>query len=310
MPAFQSKRWCFTWNNYDEESINTLHTFNAVHCNYLVYGKEVAPTTKTPHLQGFCTLKKKMSLTAIKNALSKSPHFEAAKGTSQQASEYCKKENDFNEFGDVPFSGRRTDLTEACEMIKNGQSMIEVANLNPETFVKFGRGLRDLALTIQKPYAHDSVRGIWIYGPPGSGKSHMARNLYPEAFLKSQSKWFDGYAMETAIILDDLDSNVLGHHLKIWSDKYACTGETKGGTVALQHKVFIVTSNYHPSDLWPDDAIMTSAICRRFDIVHKRDRSVGMKITKPEPVRLVRQDGPSAFTTYCKTGKIISPDKP
>ncbi len=61
-----------------------------------------------------------------------------------------------------------------------------------------------------------------------------------------------------------MDSNVLGHLLKIWSDRYPCTGETKGGTVQLSHDKFIVTSNYSIEALWPDDHDMRAAIERRF----------------------------------------------
>lgn len=45
--------------------------------------------------------------------------------------------------------------------------------------------------------------------------------------------------------MDDLDfegGDKLGHYLKIWADKWACTGETKGGTIPLNHHRFIVTS--------------------------------------------------------------------
>ena len=64
--------------------------------------------------------------------------------------------------------------------------------------------------------------------------------------------------------MDDLDTNVLGHYLKIWGDNYACTGEVKGGTVQLTYKTFIVTSNYKISQLWKDDPVMAAAIARRF----------------------------------------------
>ena len=45
------------------------------------------------------------------------------------------------------------------------------------------------------------------------------------------------------------------------------TGEIKGGTVRLQHDKFIVTSNYHPMDLWEDDRQLLAAIERRFKII-------------------------------------------
>ena len=70
------------------------------------------------------------------------------------------------------------------------------------------------------------------------------------------------------MLLDDMDSNCLGHYLKIWADKYACTGEIKGGTVNLTHRVFIVTSNKSIAQLWPDDPVMATAIKRRFEVEH------------------------------------------
>lgn len=120
--------------------------------------------------------------------------------------------------------------------------------------------------SLQSPYEHTGVRGLWFYGAPGTGKSREARLRYPEAYLKLQNKWFDGYVSQAAIILDDLDRSgiCLGHHLKIWTDRYPCTGETKGGHVNLVHSVFVVTSNYTPEMLWSDDQEICLAIRRRF----------------------------------------------
>jgi len=53
-----SKQWIFTWNNYDGSKIDEF-------CNLLnskgkyIFGIEVAPSTGTPHLQGYVNFNKK-----------------------------------------------------------------------------------------------------------------------------------------------------------------------------------------------------------------------------------------------------------
>lgn len=123
---------------------------------------------------------------------------------------------------------------------------------------------------VQDAFTHTTVRGVWIYGPPGTGKSHSARHDYgDDVYIKAQNKWWDGYSGEKIVVLDDYDcKDVLGHYLKIWADRYACTGEVKGATVQLQHEKFIVTSNYSISECFPDP-VMCAAIRRRFEEIHK-----------------------------------------
>lgn len=54
--------------------------------------------------------------------------------------------------------------------------------------------------------------------------------------------------------------------MKIWADKYACTGETKGGMVPLLHEKLVITSNYHPRQIWAEDEVLLQAIMRRFEV--------------------------------------------
>lgn len=266
------KRWCFTVNNWqpiDEE------TFQQLECKYLVYGREVGESG-TPHLQGYVTFKTNKALTGLKK-IHATAHWEQAKGTSEQAATYCKKDGDYFEKGDTPSQGNRTDLKAVCDLIKSGESLQTIASEHPDTWVKFGRGLRDLKLILEDPYEHDGVRGIWIYGPPKTGKSHHAR-LFAEAqggyFNKAQNKWWDGYNGEPCAILDDMDNDALHHYIKIWGDKWACTGETKGGTINLKHKWFIITSNESIEELFNQKPqVMRDAIRRRFKQIHLTERT-------------------------------------
>lgn len=269
----QSKRWCFTENNFtpSHEEI-----YQNLECTYIVYGRETGESG-TPHLQGFVTFKGNKRLSGLKK-VSDTAHWEPAKGTSVQASQYCKKEDvDFYERGETPTPGKRSDLNQVCDMVKSGTSLQEIANEHPNMWIKFGRGITSLKLILENPYEHSGVRGIWLYGPPNTGKSHHAR-LFASAqggyYNKAQNKWFDGYNGEPCVILDDMDSDALHHYLKIWADKWACTGETKGGTIHLKHKWFIITCNESIEELFADKPlVMRDAIRRRFNQIEMLEKT-------------------------------------
>lgn len=257
---------CFTLNNYTEDEYQYILDLQIF--KYLVVGREVGEQG-TPHLQGYGTLKNRMLDNKLRRILERC-HIERRKGTHLQASDYCKKENNFIEIGEPPKQGERTDLEEVAKKIKEGASVTDIASEHTTTYIKYGRGIKDAILQLQTPYDHCSVRGIWIYGPPGTGKSYAARHFDPDLYIKSQNKWWDGYNGQLTVLLDDLDIGVLGHYLKIWADKWSCTGETKGGTIHLRHRLFVVTSNYSPEHFWSEDPLMLDAIERRFKRVYKQ----------------------------------------
>ena len=115
------------------------------------------------------------------------------------------------------------------------------------------------------------VRGVWIWGAPGVGKSHFARQvLGAEGYYpKLNNKWWDGYQSQKVVIMEDVDKETvkfLHHHLKIWADRWGFIGETKGGAVAPIHRWLVVTSNYSIMDILKDleDRQLREAIIRRF----------------------------------------------
>lgn len=182
---------------------------------------------------------------------------------------YCSKKDDYIcNFDLDSYLSKKKKLSVAT--IKNKSA--RQALIDGDITIQAIRNYNLARSILVEPYSHPTTRGYWIWGPPGTGKSHVARVAFPDAYMKSQNKWWDGYEGQHAVILDDLDTNVLGHYLKIWADKYACQGEVKGGSVQLAHRILIVTSNYHPSALF-DCESMNEAVSRRFIIINKIDQS-------------------------------------
>lgn len=100
--ASAAKHWCFTLNNYTEDEYNNLAPmFLLLNCRY-IYGKEVGESG-TKHLQGFIESDKKFRPMESLGRLARSAlttgcrltsiHWEAMRGTREQAIKYCMKED-------------------------------------------------------------------------------------------------------------------------------------------------------------------------------------------------------------------------
>lgn len=92
--ASPAANWVFTINNYTDAHEDILKSLDS---HYLLYGKELAPTTGTPHLQGYIQLKKKKRRTALVKLIA--CFWEVAKGDVPSQDIYCKKDKDFYEAG-------------------------------------------------------------------------------------------------------------------------------------------------------------------------------------------------------------------
>lgn len=236
---------------------------------YFGYGVETCPTTGKTHLQAFAYATRALRLTAWKKIFP-GAHIEQMRGTFAQNEKYCSKQSELIEFGVRPMdNGKRRDLDEVCARVIEGESLKTISVDHPKVFLQYHNGIRSLSTLHSKPYEHDTVRGYWLWGVPGAGKSHYARTRFSNIYIKAQNKWFDGYDGQETILLDDYDcGKFLGHYLKIWTDKWACSGEVKGGTVHLRHHQFVITSNYSIEQMFPEDISLQEAIRRRCEVIH------------------------------------------
>jgi len=107
------RNFCFTLYDSDAE---TVAKFAADYCSYLIYGNEICPDTQRKHMQGYAELKKQTRFTTIKKIFS-TIHVEKRIGSASQAADYCKKDQDFLEFGSISRQGKRTDLDDVSDAI-------------------------------------------------------------------------------------------------------------------------------------------------------------------------------------------------
>jgi len=155
----RSSQWCFTVNNYTNEHIAYLRALaEQDRTTYIVWGKETAPTTGTPHLQGFILFSIRIRFSTIRNTLNAHlphPHIERAI-TREQAAIYCKKDGDFEEHGVLPASnpGRRVDRDDFikwCRELDHTPTSNEIAREFPSIWLQSGNRAFELALAHAPP---------------------------------------------------------------------------------------------------------------------------------------------------------------
>jgi len=266
------RHYTFTLNNWDSKP-ELVAKLEALPCRYMVYGKEVGESG-TPHLQGHVWFKDQKSHSAARKVLD-GCHVEPSVCPTKSI-EYCKKDGDFTERGTPPKSkeeqgARGAEATQ--EYWKNIRIAAEEGRYDdiPEQ-IRFSQDQcidRHRQRGLNKRKLEDTEeKHQWYCGPSGTGKSRKAREENPGAYLKSCNKWWDGYEDHEVVLIEDFDKkhDVLCHHMKIWGDRYPFHAEVKGsGTGNIRPKKIIVTSNYHPKDIWVEDADL-EPILRRFHV--------------------------------------------
>lgn len=268
----RSRNYCFTINNYEIEDEDWCYSISWMpDYRYVCVGKEIGDSG-TPHLQGVVCWTTMKSLNQMKE-LHPRAHWEAMRGTAAQAAEYCKKDGDFYEAGEAPFTQEQKGLSEkdrwahALLAVREGRLEEIPADI-------IGRHLKSLeyaarALQPEAQLLDGVLEHEWWYGSPGTGKTRKAYEENPGAYFKDpKERWWDGYKGEDVVIVDDFDKYQIsqGGDMKRWLDRYPFQAPVKGGYINIRPRKIIITSNYHPDDIW-EDQITQAAIGRRVKVV-------------------------------------------
>lgn len=264
MPG-QGRRFVFTLNNYASSDLTSIQEFaNSEDCVYLCYGLEEAPTTGTPHVQGYFSIRRPQRVTTIGRRYGSTfpwmtrARYDLASGTRIQNKHYCFKTrpgdtpNQHTFESDQDVQGQRTDIQLAVQTLRE-RGLQATAQDHPEVYVKYHGGLRSLQeqlLGHREPSEQPTV--LWFYGPTGCGKTREAFRIADEFGLsiwKSSDtlRWWPGYSQQDMALFDDFRKDFCTfHRLLTLLDRYPTTVEVKGGHVNLKSELFIITSPYPP----------------------------------------------------------------
>lgn len=247
----RNRAFTFTLNNYTDDDILRLSIIEVV---YLVYGREVSESG-TPHLQGYIYFKNPRRLTDLRKLFKW--HIQSSKANATTNYIYCSKENQY-ERGKRPLTDEQKGDTQREIYKRTRQQALlgDFDNIDDTHYIRHYS-------TIKRIHKEDGRKkpehlpendhyGYWFYGPPRTGKSTKARTDFPDAYLKDKNKWWDGYDNQEHVIIDEVgeDDKWLTAFLKKWVDRWTFSAEYKGGTMIIRPKLFIITSNYHPSEIF------------------------------------------------------------
>lgn len=143
MPALQSKRFCFTCN-----VLAPVHLTNVVGCTFGIVGQETAPSTGKQHYQGYYEFSKKVTLAWYKANVCDKCHVEIANGPPEANEKYCSKEAVVKTFGNRMVQGKRNDLVDMCDKLKE-VPLHEMILDKPATYIRNYRGIANALCTLR-----------------------------------------------------------------------------------------------------------------------------------------------------------------
>jgi len=274
-----SRDHCWTLNNYTDEEVEHI---KQVECRYLVFGKEIAPTTGTPHLQGYIYLHQPQSLMQLKALLGPRVSFKDAYGNVLQNTNYTCKDEDIWKKGKAPKQGKRNDFGAVRDCIrKTNLNDHELLKHHPGCvgrYPKFIEHCREVyhpyLVTAQykdfnKPFFTDFKTMVFV-GPPRIGKTQFALAHFERPFFcthldqlpKFKPDFHDG------MVFDDVDFSLIPRSQQIfitdWDQPRAIHIRYKVTEIpACTRKIFCCNPQAYPFK--DDEAINERVTIIRFE---------------------------------------------
>lgn len=280
-----AKRWmCTTFNLSDEILADVAGHYRRLwesgHFKFIAGQLERCPTTHRLHLQSFYYFNDKKRMAQVKQIVGES-HCSVAEGKDEHCREYCSKtdtrvEGPFQHGTLDSNQGQRTDLQGACDLVKAGKSIADVANEFPVVFTKYPNGLRQLHNLVNgRELLRPPVKVSVFYGVSNCGKTHyVMQQMKGKSFHRQKApyQFWDGLESDTQVLLlDDFRGEMpFQDFLQIVDDKYLRL-QVKGSSVSCRFTEVWITSNLSPYQWYPAqmvDKTSRTAFRRRLSEVY------------------------------------------
>lgn len=273
-----AKRWCFTINNpiADPEADDNDRFWDnspgssscepfGVHMDYLILQEERGENG-TLHWQGFMILKERHDLAWLRRHLNARAHWEVARGTNEQARDYCRKADTYTggfrlEMGELPARApsrtREERLQQACEEL----DIVKDAYKRPRdipsmTLMQCGfiPAYKELTADVLGPYRPE-LKIITLVGPPACGKSFCIQRNFPNhgrAIMGNNGVWFQN-PLADVMVFEEFCGQIQLQRMLQYLDPYPLALEVKGSMRPAMYTLVIITSNTRPNGWYKGD---------------------------------------------------------
>lgn len=252
---------------------------------------EVGEDTHRTHIQGYLEYNKKTTAPKVAFDLKEvlgGASYRAIDGSVASNIVYCGKE-DTRIAGPWTWGklakerqGQRTDLENVKNMARDGASPGEIARAEPDTFIRYCKGIEKLCDAYNEAYSQEwtvkqrreelSVHVIW--GAPGVGKTRQVYDNHPQKEIYSlrrpngNSLWFCGYHKQKVLLIDEFKGWIPFQQLLKLLDIYPMQVDKKGGHCFNNWNCVYIISNRPPKEWYPGiTPYEKKALFRRFTTV-------------------------------------------
>ena len=227
----RSRKYQLTFNNPDKHENCSHTTIREILKKWdnIVYWCMCDEIAQTLHTHLYVQFKNPVYFSSLKKAFP-TAHIEEAQGVAEENRAYIRKEGkwtntekattnlkkSFEEFGTLPKTeqGKRTDLAELYQMIKDGYSNVEILEMNPDNIFHLqhiDKARLEILNDRYKTERRTNISIIYVQGHTGYGKSreildtHGDQNVYRVTDYKHP---FDTYSGEDVLVFEEFRSDL------------------------------------------------------------------------------------------------------